>query len=194
MQHTNVVEKGKMFMLKRVMMTSGTREETNKIYITKLSPIDKRFFENKTLKLPRCVEFSSAVPLSHIPLIMPPPQIYTIKDPMGSIKCVLPIPPEWNFEKNEYEYSQANLIPLMGECLKHDPRRIHVVRVTPTSANSFEIWYAFKISDNDIMPQTEYAGGFKRKRTNKRKLANKRNAKTKRKSNKTNRKTKHLRN
>jgi hypothetical protein len=52
-----------------ITLKTNVMGHTNKILITSLSAADKAFFEDTKLKLPKCTEFISKVPLQHTPAI-----------------------------------------------------------------------------------------------------------------------------
>lgn len=143
----------------------------NKIHIITLSPEDKAFFENPNLKLPKCIEFISDVPLAHTPETMkiPPSKNFIIKDPLGATRCEFAIPPKYNEIENAIMFDnnqlKKDLKEEIGKCLKENMDYIRIVRFRRVKElpNTFEIYFVKVIRKDDKVQFMFEKGGKGRK-------------------------------
>lgn len=142
----------------------------NKIRIITLSPEDRAFFENPNLRLPKCMEFISDVPLAHTPVIMqiPPSKNFIIKDPTGAKRCEFTIRPKYNEMENTIMFDndelKKDLKEEMGKCLKENMDYIRIVRFSRVNElpNTYEIYFVKVIRKDDKVQYTFERGGKKK--------------------------------
>jgi hypothetical protein len=147
---------------------------TNKIYIITLSPEDKKYFEDPTLILPKCVGFYSDVTLEHTPDTMPEPPLrnYTIKNASNKITCQITVNAKYDAKMKKFVNDDEKIKEEISKCLYSDymPQipYIRIVNSKKISDNEFDIYFAKVIQKNDtIKPLDNNAGKNKSRKVNK---------------------------